>query len=394
MKTHLLFSIAAGALAFTWLPAATPEVTVTTTTTLPAPPKPAPPDQQLPKQKQIEVCFVLDTTGSMSGLIEGAKQKIWSIANDIISAKPKPKVRFGVIGYRDRGDEYVTKRIDLTDDMDLVYAKLREFRANGGGDAPESVSEALHEAVTAMQWSENEDTLKIIYLVGDAPPQHYQDGKDWRKVCKKSTKKDIVINAIQCGNMAGTAEAWKAIASNASGTYAVIPQDGNMQHISCPQDKELLELNIKIGRTMIPCGTPTLRSEVTAKQAAATAAPAPAAAARMSYNWKDGGKAVQGGGELLDDLAAGKKKLAEVKKDELPAELQKLSEGDLKVHVEKQQAERAALQKRVAELVKERDAYIATARKKEAASGKTDSFDNEVSTALREQAKKKGISFE
>ena len=28
----------------------------------------------------VEVAFVLDTTGSMGGLIEGAKRKIWSIA--------------------------------------------------------------------------------------------------------------------------------------------------------------------------------------------------------------------------------------------------------------------------------------------------------------------------
>ena len=67
---------------------------------------------------KIEVCFVLDTTGSMSGLIEGAKQKIWSIANEITSAKPTPDIRVGLIGYRDRGDEYVTKAFDLTDDIE------------------------------------------------------------------------------------------------------------------------------------------------------------------------------------------------------------------------------------------------------------------------------------
>jgi hypothetical protein len=51
-----------------------------------------------PAKPKIEVCFVLDTTGSMSGLIEGAKQKIWSIANEIISAKPTPAIRIGLVG--------------------------------------------------------------------------------------------------------------------------------------------------------------------------------------------------------------------------------------------------------------------------------------------------------
>ena len=91
------------------------------------------PKKDEPKPK-IEVCFVLDTTGSMSGLIEGAKQKIWAIANEMISAKPTPEIRVGVIGYRDRGDEYVIKSFDLTNDIDAVYANLRGFKADGGGD--------------------------------------------------------------------------------------------------------------------------------------------------------------------------------------------------------------------------------------------------------------------
>src|SRR5436190_20971581 len=87
----------------------------------------------LQSKPQIEVCFVLDTTGSMGGLIEGAKQKIWSIANEMISAQPTPTVKFALIGYRDRGDEYVTRLSPLTDDLDAIYADLRKFKADGGG---------------------------------------------------------------------------------------------------------------------------------------------------------------------------------------------------------------------------------------------------------------------
>ena len=54
---------------------------------------------------QIEVTFVLDTTGSMSNLIEGAKRKIWSIANQMASGQPTPEIRMGLVAYRDRGDE-------------------------------------------------------------------------------------------------------------------------------------------------------------------------------------------------------------------------------------------------------------------------------------------------
>ena len=99
-----------------------------------------------------EVVFVLDTTGSMTGLIEGAKQKIWSIAGGIIQ-KTGGKVRIGLIPYRDRGDAYVTRIFPLTNNLDQVYSDLQGFQAVGGGDMPESVNQALYEAVSNIQWS-------------------------------------------------------------------------------------------------------------------------------------------------------------------------------------------------------------------------------------------------
>lgn len=345
-----------------------------------------------PPQKIVEVCFVLDTTGSMGGLIEGAKQKIWAIANDIVSAKPRPSVRFGLVGYRDRGDTYVTKPVALTDDIDAIYEELQKFQAGGGGDAPESVSEALHEAVSVMKWNEQRDVFKVIYLVGDAPPQQYSDGKRWQDVCKAATGQDIIVNTIRCGSMAGTAEAWKAIASHAGGAFAAIPQDGNMQHIAAPQDKELQELNVKIGATLIPCGSDEVRSRVAQKQMAAEAAAPTANASRLSYNSKTD-KAVQGSGELIDALKEGRMRLEDVSPQDLPEALRNLSQDELKAHVARQRAERETIQKRIAELVKERDAHVLAERKKLAAAGKTDSFDEQVARTLRQQAQAKGIGF-
>ena len=178
---------------------------------------------------KIEVCFVLDTTGSMSGLIEGAKQKIWSVANKIASAKPTPDIRFGLIGYRDRGDEYVVKTFNLTNDLDSVYSQLQSFRADGGGDTPESVNEALDEAVNKLSWSADRSVLKIIFLVGDSPPHmDYLNAPKYPDVCQAAVKKDLVINTIQCGNLTETTPIWQEIAKLSEGSYAAIPQSGNM----------------------------------------------------------------------------------------------------------------------------------------------------------------------
>ena len=77
----------------------------------------------------VDVVFVLDTTGSMSGLIQTAKEKIWSIASTMASAQQTPEIRIGLVGYRDRGDEYVTRVVDLDADLDSVYAALMDFQA-------------------------------------------------------------------------------------------------------------------------------------------------------------------------------------------------------------------------------------------------------------------------
>ena len=54
----------------------------------------------------------------MSGMIDAAKQKIWSIVNDVLKSPSHPHVRVGLVAYRDHGDVYVTKVLPLTSDLD------------------------------------------------------------------------------------------------------------------------------------------------------------------------------------------------------------------------------------------------------------------------------------
>ena len=352
--------------------------------------KTAPTSQSKPR---IEVCFVLDTTGSMGGLIEGAKQKIWSIANEMISAQPTPELKLGLIGYRDRGDEYVVKSFSLTDDIDAIYGHLREFQAGGGGDTPESVNEALAEAIHKMPWSSDSKVLKIIFLVGDAPPHmDYPNGPKYPDLCREAAKKDLIINTIQCGEMAETKPIWQEIAKLSEGSYVGISQSGNVAVISTPMDKELSRLNERIGATLIPYGDSKLQAEVHAKYAMAASAPVSAMADRLSYNSKTG-KAVQGRGELVDALNDKTLKLDEIDQKQLPTELQKLDRSELQKRIAKARDERADLQKQIVEVSKKREAYIQSENKRLAAEGKGDAFDQKVTETLHAQAAKKGISY-
>src|SRR5690606_42149377 len=52
----------------------------------------------------------------------------------------------GLVAYRDRGDDYITRIYDFTQDVSGFQANLNSVSAGGGGDTPESLNEALHHA--------------------------------------------------------------------------------------------------------------------------------------------------------------------------------------------------------------------------------------------------------
>ena len=284
------------------------------------------------ERPKVEVCFVLDTTGSMGGLIQGAKDKIWSIANEMVSTKPAPEIRFGLIGYRDRTDAYITKVYDLSDDIDDIYGKLMEFQAQGGGDSPESVNQALHEAVTKMSWSKSKDVLKIIFLVGDAPPHmDYQDDVKYPEVCQMAMKKDLLINTIQCGNMRGTKQIWKEIADKGEGEYAAILQSGGTVAISTPFDDEISEINRKLNATVVGYGDARTRAAAQQKLELNAAASSEAVADRADYFSKSKSspsgpaKVISGEGDLIALVEDGDVNFESIEVKKLPEELQKMS---------------------------------------------------------------------
>ena len=186
--------------------------------------------QQHCGKRVVEVMFVLDTTGSMSGLIAGAKQKIWSIAKEIVANDPNALVRMGLIGYRDLGDAYVTRFHDLTTDIDGLYGKLLRFQANGGGDTPESVNQALYEAVSRASWTPrktdhiNDRTIRMVFLAGDAPPHmDYPQDVKYPQSMQIARDRGIRVNSLQAGRLPGTQQVWIEIARLGNGVYAQIP---------------------------------------------------------------------------------------------------------------------------------------------------------------------------
>jgi hypothetical protein len=343
-----------------------------------------------PRKPKVEVVFCLDTTGSMGGLIEGAKQKIWSVCNQIAGGRPLPDLKVGLVAYRDRGDAYVTKVFDLSDDLDAVHGHLKGFVAAGGGDAPESVNQALHDAVHKVSWGTNKKTLKIIFLVGDAPPHmDYKDDVKYPETCKKAAEKGILINAIQCGADPACAKAWKDIAAKAGGSFAAVPQAGGVVVVSTPHDAKLAELNKELAKTVLVWGNRKQQAAGLEKNAAAAALRPDGAAARVAFQAKNAQAAAY---DLLDSIKRGKVKLEDLKKDELPEPLRKLTVKEQKEYLSKLEKKRAELNRQVLRLDRKRTEFIARKRAEDAKKNGS-SFDAEVLESLRRQARKFDIAY-
>jgi hypothetical protein len=345
-------------------------------------------DASRPPQR-IEVAFVLDTTGSMAGLIDGAKRKIWSIANSIIDVNPDAEICMALIGFRDLGDEYVVRTFDMSGDLQGLYGDLVRFVADGGGDTPESVNEALDAAVHDLSWSKGEDARRIIFLVGDAPPHmDYPNGPKYRHVIRDARDSGIIVNTVQAGQDPETTEFWRDMARLGDGMYFAIPQDGGqIEVMSSPYDERILELQGRIDRTAVPYGSREQQDEVRAKMDAKAAAPA---AVRVDnsefYSKKTAAKEiVTGGGDLLDDVRNSVRSLEEVGQAELPADLQGKTTEELKAVVAERTAERERLEAEMAGLIKQRDDYVAEEIKRQPAGAAQDSFDKRVSEALSAQ---------
>lgn len=342
----------------------------------------------------VEVAFVLDTTGSMGGLIEGAKRKIWSIATAIVDSNPDADIRMGLVAYRDIGDDYVTKKIELTRDIQDLYANLLELKARGGGDWPESVNEALDVAVNKLQWTAGGDTKRIVFLVGDAPPHmDYAQDTKYPVTLSVAKQKDIIVNAVLAGNAADTERVWRDIAQNGNGRFIPIPQDGGqVVVIETPFDEDIIILQREINGTVIPYGPRAMqkRTEDKTKQLSKVAAAAPSQASEMASfinkRSKVTSEAVTGDGDLVADIGSGRNSFSAIKDEELPDNLRSMKPEQRIDEVNKQMKQRKEINEKLGALVAKRDKYVADARAK--APSKPSSFDRVVEETLKAQIKR------
>ena len=175
----------------------------------------------------IDIAFVVDATGSMGDEIEFLKLELEDVIRNTFSKYADLDLNVGSVFYRDKGDEYVTRRIDFQTELLKVLNFIKLQRAAGGGDTPESVNEALRTALDSLRWHENART-KMLFLILDAPP-HDEAKTEMFELIKKAASMGVRIVPVVCSGAEKSTEfIMRSIALATNGDYVFLTDDSKV----------------------------------------------------------------------------------------------------------------------------------------------------------------------
>lgn len=364
----------------------------------PTPSKPVQPDPDPPgtpdEKRAVDLVICLDTSGSMTALIDSARARLWDIVNELATAKPTPQLRVGLLTYGSPSNStaaqgWVLRQTDLTGDLDTLYAKMMGMTTNGGD---EFVGWALNDALQTMSWSEDPDALKLIFVAGNESADQAAAQFNFRSVCKTARDRGITVNAIYAGDrQAGINEYWDQVGLHGGGSYHAISMEAGTVQIETPQDKTLLELNVKLNATYIPYGergADGKRNQLEQDANAARVGEQSTIDRSVAKSTKLYNNAFW---DLVDASDREEFDFAEIDDEALPQNMQSMTLAEKKAYVVEMKSKRAAISAKIAEVNEARAAFIKRERAKQ---GGATSLDEAILKSLREQAQAKGFTFE
>ncbi|HMN23031.1 MAG: VWA domain-containing protein [Ignavibacteriaceae bacterium] len=351
------------------------------------------PENKLAKNNTIQLALLLDTSGSMDGLIDQAKSQLWKIVNELATTKKDGKsveLQVALFEYGKQSipaDEgYLRNIVPFTQDLDKISDELFKLKTNGG---EEYCGRVILNAVDNLQWNKSNDQLKIIFIAGNEP--FTQGNIDYKTACKKAVKNGIVVNTIFCGNYdEGVQTMWKAGADISDGKYMNIDHNADIVHIDAPQDAEIIKLGQQLNKTYIAFGKiGKEKKEMQSEQDANSMSVSNEVMVQRSVT-KSGGQYKNSTWDLVDAKKDGTLKIEDLKDEELPDEMKKMSVQERKTFIEKKEKEREQIQIKINKLNDERSKYVA---QKMLENKNDNTLDAVMIKTIREQAKNKNYSF-
>ena len=309
---------------------------------------------------KVQVAILLDVSGSMDGLIEQAKSRLWNIVNTLTTLKFKgesPQIEIALYAYgtgNSYNGDYMYQITPLTTDLDLISEKLFALRTSG---SEEFCGTAISRATKELEWGSNESDMKLIYIAGN---EIFEQGKiSYKTSIPQALKKDIYVNTIHCGNSeTGIRDLWKDAAVRGKGKFFNIDSNARVRYIETPYDDRISSCNERLNDTYISYGQ--LGYEKQANQVAQDMNAASISKANSVERFVGKSKSVYKNStwDLVDMVKDDAEALSKIKKEELPAELQGKSKDEIKQLVTQKEKERNDIQKEIADLAKKRQEYI------------------------------------
>ena len=342
--------------------------------------------------KKIKLALLLDTSGSMDGLIDQAKSQLWTIVNELAVAKcdgAKPEVKIALYEYGNDGlpasEGYIRLVTPLTNDLDKLSQDLFALKTNGGS---EFCGQVIQTASRQLDWSADGGDLQIIFIAGNEP--FTQGSVNYQIACAEAQKKNIIVNTIFCGDFQeGINTSWKSGADLTSGSYASIEQNSKTVFIPSPYDDKIDRLNTQLNTTYIEYGSEgKKRKETQAAQDAESESYG--AANKVNRAVSKSTHVYQNKSWDMVDAAEDKSfDVTKVTKDQLPDAMKNMTDDQKKNYVKQKTIEREKIKLEIQELNKQRTTFLLAQKTNE----KDNMLDKSMIHAIKVQAEKKNFKF-
>ena len=339
--------------------------------------------------RAVDVVICLDTSGSMENLLDSARARLWDVVNELARLSPTPELRVGLLTFgTDESSAphgWIVEQLDLTDDLDTVYAEMMSLTTAG---SEEYVGRVLHTALDNMSWSDDWNGLRIIFIAGNESADQGVEDYDFRVSAKAAHDEDIIINALYAGNREqGVVEKWHEIAQHGGGNFSAIdPASGTIQ-IATPQDDQLLDLNARLNTTYVPYGSrgqAGLANQV-AQDSNASRLGVQSCSSRIVA--KGSALYTNASWDLVDAGLDQDFRWDSLNAEDLPEKMRSMTDEELVAYVDGKRAERESIQQEIQRISEEREAYVRSVLAQSGAVG----LGEAMRDAIREQAMTKGF---
>jgi von Willebrand factor type A domain len=304
-------------------------------------------------QPHVDLVIALDVSGSMRGLIDATRVKLWDVVRLLGRAQPQPRVRVGLITfggkYHDAAAGWVRRELDLTTDLDAVSARLFALQARG---SQEYVARTVQTAAREMSWDQDPKALKILFVAGNESAE--QDPRvTLASALAEARQRGLFVNTIYCGRPdEHDAMEWRRVAALGAGEFASIDHRQSAVARITPYDAELGRLSLELSHTYVGYGdgagvrranqaAEDKRAAADGPQVAAARAAAKATRAYDNSDW-----------DVVDAYAR------HHSVEKLPPEMAAMSDSERAGFVRNKLAAREALQQRIRDLSGKRDAFL------------------------------------